>query len=241
MSKFDESFNFFDISYEASEKELNKKYKKLCLKLHPDKNEGKDAKFKELQKHWERIKKNNYKPSHNSLNAFEDLNMGMHPGAAPSHFTGHGIPKGFAKGFSAHFGNGFAGGSFKSSSDESANFWAKNFSSKNDDEDIFNHVFGDQMNFNPNIFPGNKTNDNKTKPSTKRNNKNGTKKNESDKKETGNGNAPKFQTGSMHKIKGLKKQSFLNGKEALITRIAEDGKYKVRIVFDVVIKENNLI
>ena len=43
------AYNYLGITHKASNDEVNKAYKKLCLELHPDKEGGDEEEFKKLQ------------------------------------------------------------------------------------------------------------------------------------------------------------------------------------------------
>ena len=71
-------FDFFGISYDASEDELKKRYRELVKKYHPDKNKSKDAKakFQEIKQAYNEllplIKKRDKSPDLNEEESFED-------------------------------------------------------------------------------------------------------------------------------------------------------------------------
>ena len=74
------ALNILGLNDGVSEEEIKKMYKKLALKYHPDKNNGKDEKFKELKIAYDTLTNNE-----SSSNPFEDI---MNNSGLFNHFFG---------------------------------------------------------------------------------------------------------------------------------------------------------
>lgn len=73
-------YKILGVSRDASESEIKKSFRKKALECHPDKNNGDDTLFKELNESYETLSDPQKREAYDNPNPFGNINLGGHQG-----------------------------------------------------------------------------------------------------------------------------------------------------------------
>ena len=63
-------YDVLGLNYDCTKEEIKKQYRKLCLKYHPDKNNGKDKEFKRIKEAYETLYDDDQRKKYNFQKLF---------------------------------------------------------------------------------------------------------------------------------------------------------------------------